>query len=197
LQLPLPAVAATAAPLADINGEDRGGDDSKGDDEGGKGGGGRGYEDGGDGGNDDAKRRQTQQPNIKPTSTARYMVAMTARATTKAARATAAGATRTTATMMTMAETAATMTPNGDKDNEDGICRRHQRRDIIHRSKSAGKRDRQLISRDGVTHVFPPLLGWMQASQAQSVSGKTEGMMDGCAGGGEVALLITGVQKTK
>ena len=46
-------------------------------------------------------------------------------------------------------------------------------------------------------HVFPPLLGWVQASQAQSVSGKMEGMMDGCAGGGEVALRITGVQKTK
>jgi len=37
----------------------------------------------------------------------------------------------------------------------------------------------------------------VQASQAQSVSGKTEGMMDGCAGGGEVVLRITGVQKTK
>ena len=48
-----------------------------------------------------------------------------------------------------------------------------------------------------MTHVSPPLLGWVQASQAQSVSGKTEGMMDGCAGGGEVALQITGVQKTK
>jgi hypothetical protein len=44
-----------------------------------------------------------------------------------------------------------------------------------------------------VTHVFPPLLGWVQASQAQSVSGKTEDMMDGCAGGGEVVLRITGV----
>ena len=38
----------------------------------------------------------------------------TARATTKAARATAAGATRTTAVMV------ATMTPNGNEDNEDG-----------------------------------------------------------------------------
>jgi hypothetical protein len=46
-------------------------------------------------------------------------------------------------------------------------------------------------------HVLPRLLGWVQVSQAQSVSGKTEGMMDGCAGGGEVASLITGVQKTK
>ncbi len=48
-------------------------------------------------------------------------------------------------------------------------------------------------------HVLPPLLGWVQASQSQAqlVSGKTEGMMDGCAGGGEVALWITGVQKTK
>ena len=201
----MPAVAATAAPQADINGEDRGDDNSKGDDEGGKGDGGRGYEDdgddgdddSGDGGNDDAKRQQTQQPNIKPTSTARNVVVMTARVMTKAARATAAGATMTTATMMTTAAMAAKMMPNGDKDNEDGICRRQQCMDIIHRSKSAGKRDRQLISRDGVTHVFPPLLGWMQASQAQSVSGKTEGMMDGCAGGGEVALLITGVQITK
>jgi hypothetical protein len=52
-------------------------------------------------------------------------------------------------------------------------------------------------SRWHVTHVFPHLLGWVQVSQAQSVSGKTEGMMDGCAGGGEVALRITGVQKTK
>ena len=52
-------------------------------------------------------------------------------------------------------------------------------------------------SRWHVTHVFPPLLGWVQASQAQSVSGKTEGMMDGHAGGGEVALRITKVQKTK
>ena len=48
-----------------------------------------------------------------------------------------------------------------------------------------------------VTQVFPPLLGWVQASQAQSVSGKMEGMVDGCAGGGEVALQITGVQKQK
>jgi hypothetical protein len=46
-------------------------------------------------------------------------------------------------------------------------------------------------------HVFPRLLGWVQVSQAQSVSGKTEGMMDGCAGGGEVASQITGVQKPK
>ena len=48
-----------------------------------------------------------------------------------------------------------------------------------------------------ITQVFPPLLGWVQASQAQSVSGKTKGMMDSCAGGGEVALRITGVQKMK
>ena len=45
--------------------------------------------------------------------------------------------------------------------------------------------------------VFPRLLGLVQVSQAQSVSGKTEGMIDGCAGGGEVVLRITGVQKTK
>ena len=38
----------------------------------------------------------------------------TARATTKAARAMTAGATRTTAVMV------ATMTPNGNEDNEDG-----------------------------------------------------------------------------
>ena len=50
-------------------------------------------------------------------------------------------------------------------------------------------------SRWHVTHVFPPLLGWVQASQAQSVSGKMEGMMDGCAGGEELALWITEVQK--
>ena len=35
------------------------------------------------------------------------------------------------------------------------------------------------------------------AWQAQLVSRKTEGMMDGCAGGGELVLRITGVQKTK
>ncbi len=52
-------------------------------------------------------------------------------------------------------------------------------------------------SRWHVTHVFPPLLGWVQASQSQSVLGKMEGMMDGCAGGVEVALRITGVQKKK
>ena len=52
-------------------------------------------------------------------------------------------------------------------------------------------------SRWHVTHVFPPLLGWLQASQARSVLGKTEGMMDGCTGGGEVALRITGVQTMK
>jgi len=45
-----------------------------------------------------------------------------------------------------------------------------------------------------VTHVFPLLLGQVQASQAQSVSEKMEGMVDTCAGGGEVALRITGVQ---
>ena len=68
------------------------------------------------------------------------------------ARATVAGAMRTTATMVTTAMTAAmaaTMTPNGDKDNKDGICRRQQRRDIIHMSKSAGKCNRQLISQGG------------------------------------------------
>ena len=48
-----------------------------------------------------------------------------------------------------------------------------------------------------VTHVFPPLLGWVQASQAQSVSGKTEGMVDGCARGGEAALRITRVQNNE
>ena len=41
-----------------FDGEERGGDDSEGDDEGGKGDGGMSYEDdGGDGGDDDAKRR--------------------------------------------------------------------------------------------------------------------------------------------
>ena len=52
--------------------------------------------------------------NIKPTSTVRTVVVTTARATTKAARATVAGALRMTATT-------ATMTPNCDKDNDDGI----------------------------------------------------------------------------
>jgi hypothetical protein len=68
------------------------------------------------------------------------------------ARATVAGATRTTSTRVTTVTTAAmaaSMTPNGDKDNKDGICRRQQRRDIICRSKSAGKCNRQLISRGG------------------------------------------------
>ena len=65
----------------------------------------------------------------------RNVVVTTARTTTKAAaaRAMVAGAMRTTATLMAMtatAATAATMMPNGDKDNEDGICRRQQRRDI-------------------------------------------------------------------
>ena len=53
----------------------------------------------------------TQQSTTKAISTARNVVATTARATTKAARATAAGATRTTAVFV------ATMTPNGDEDN--------------------------------------------------------------------------------
>jgi len=52
------------------------------------------------------------------------------------------------ATMVMMAATTATvaaMTPNGNKDNDDGIYHRQQCRDIIRSSKSAGKRDRQLI----------------------------------------------------
>ena len=68
----------------------------------------------------------------------------TARAMTKAAKATVAEATRTTATTVTavaMVAMVATMTPNGNKDNEDGICRRQQWRDINRRSKSAGKRN--------------------------------------------------------
>jgi len=45
---------------------------------------------------------------------------------------------------------------------------------------------------------LPPFVGvGAGLTQAQSVSGRTEGMMDGCAGGGEVALRITGVQKTE
>ena len=48
----------------------------------------------------------------------RTVVVKTGRATTKAARAaTVAGATRTMVTMVTAAATAATMTPNGDKHN--------------------------------------------------------------------------------
>ncbi len=77
------------------------------------------------------------------------MVVTTARVPTKAARATVAGATRTTGTIMmttATAATATTMTQNGNKDNKDGICCHQQCRDIIRRSKSAGKRDRQLIS---------------------------------------------------
>ena len=48
-----------------------------------------------------------------------------------------------------------------------------------------------------ITHMFPPLLGWVQASQAQLVLGKTVGMVNGWSGGGEVALRITRVQKKK
>ena len=76
----------------------------------------------------------------------RNMVVTTARATTKAAREMGAGSTSRTTTTTATAVTAATMTPNGDKDNENGICRRQERRDIIRRSKSASKRNRQLIS---------------------------------------------------
>ena len=106
------------------------------------------------------KQRQIQQSNIKPTSMARNVVVTTARATMKAARAMVAGATRTTSMKMTTTATmatAATMTPNDDKDNEDGICNSQQRRDIIRRSKSAGKRDRQLISRGGKSRTSFPL----------------------------------------
>ena len=45
--------------------------------------------------------------------------------------------------------------------------------------------------------MFPPLLGWVQASQAQLVSGKMVGVVNGWSGGGEVALRITRVQKKK
>jgi hypothetical protein len=103
-----------------------------------RGDGGRGYEDGGDDSGDDngrnsgngsdydAKRRQTQQSNIKLTSTAMNVVVTTVRATTKATRATVAGATRTTATMMTTAAAmAATMMPNRDKHNNQ-ILSQHQ-----------------------------------------------------------------------
>ena len=68
----------------------------------------------------------TQQSNSKPTSTARNVVVTAARATTKVARVTVAGATRMTATTVTTAATAATMTPNGDKHNNQ-ILSRHQR----------------------------------------------------------------------
>ncbi len=104
------------------------------------------------------------------------MVVTTARVRMKAARATVAGATRTTATTVTMAATAAmaaTMTPNSGKFYKDGICRRQQCRDIIHRSKSAGKRDRQLISQGG--HVLlnsarrgsPPPCSWRAGKHGQ------------------------------
>ncbi len=115
---------------------------------GGKGGNsGRGYEDnggdgddsnddgGGDGSDDDAKWRQTQQSNIKPTSTARNVVVTTARAMTKAARAVMATTATTTAmktvtktatTATTTAATAATMTPNGETHNNQ-ILSRHLR----------------------------------------------------------------------
>ena len=55
---PPPAERVHNNHYCNFNGEERGGDDSEGDDEGGNGDGGRGYEDdGGDGGDDDAKRR--------------------------------------------------------------------------------------------------------------------------------------------
>jgi hypothetical protein len=147
-----------------INGEEHGGNDSEDDNKGGKGNGGRVYEDNEDEGHDgtvpegggslwsSSGSEGAQQSNIKPTSTARDVVVMTARAMTKVARATVAGATKMMVTMVTTATTAAmatTKTPNGDKDNEDGICRRQQCRDSIHRSKSAGKCNRQLISQGG------------------------------------------------
>jgi hypothetical protein len=109
--------------LSPHNSEDRGGDDSEGDNEGGKGDGGRGYKDDGNDGDDDAKRRQTQQSDIKPTSTARNVVATAVRATTKVAWVTVAGATRTTATTVTMAAMAATMTPNCDIRNNKILSR--------------------------------------------------------------------------
>ncbi len=84
----------------------------------------------------------------------------TAKAAAKVARgAKVVGATRTMATMATTAATAATMTPNGDKENEDGIWRRQQCRDIIHRSKRAGKCNRQLISRGGTSRTSFPFVG--------------------------------------
>ena len=122
---------------------------------------------------------------------------MTARATAKAARAaTVAGAMKTTVTVTTAAM-AATMTQNGNKDNKDGICRRqHLQGHYSQEQECRETRPAADQSRWQVTHVFPRLLGWVQISQAQSVSGKTEGMVDGCAGGGDVELRITGVQKT-
>ena len=52
-----------------------------------------------------------------------------------------------------------------------------------------------------ITHVFPPLLGWVQASQAQSVSGKMEGMVDGWCwgwrGGGVADYRGTKMKKEK
>jgi len=122
----------------------------------------------------------------------RNVVVRTARATLKVARATVAGARRTTATTVTTAATAAMMSPNGNKHNNQ-ILSRHQRQE----QECQETRPAADQLRWHITHVFPPLLGWVQASQAQSVSGRTEGMMDGCAGGGEVALQITGVQKKK
>ena len=84
----------------------------------------------------------------------RNVVVTTARATTKAARATVAGTMRTMVTMVTMVTM---ITPNGNKENKDGISRRQQCRDIICRSKSAGKRDRQLISRGGMSRTSFPV----------------------------------------
>jgi hypothetical protein len=92
-------------------GEEHGGDDSEGDNEGSKGEGGRSYKDDNNEGHDgtfpkgggrrwsSSGGKGTQQSNAKATSTERNMVAMTARATMKAARATMA----------------AMMTPNGQR----------------------------------------------------------------------------------
>jgi len=75
----------------------------------------------------------TQQSNIKPTSTVRTVVVTTARAMTKAARAATVvvvGATRmmatTAMTTAATAATAATMTPNGDKHNNQILSRYQQ-----------------------------------------------------------------------
>ena len=120
------------------------------------------------------------------------MVVTTARATTKAAKATVAGATRTTVTMVTTAATAAAMTPNGDKHNNQMLSQHQRQEQECQETQPAADQLRWQVM-----HVFSPLLGWVQASQAQLVSERMEGMMDGCAGGEEVALRIAGVQKTK
>jgi len=91
------------------------------------------------------------------------VVVTKAMAMTKVERATVAGATRMTAKTVTMAANAATVMPNGNKHNNQ-ILSRHQRQE----QECWETRPAADQSRWHVTHVFPPLLGWVQASHKPS-----------------------------